>query len=350
MKSFKQPNTKASKWRRIWLIVAIVVVLSGLVGSFTVMRLYNQNLKPVSASQKSVQVTIPSGATVKEIAAILQDKGVIRAAWAFDWYVRTNSLRERLQAGTYSLHPSQSVSEIAEALTNGKVDTSLVTVLPGKRLDQIRSSLINNSGFSAESVDAALEPSQYADHPALADKPVEASLEGYLYPESYQKTSETTPETIIRASLDEMQKRLTPDVRAAFVAQGLNVHQGVILASIVEQEAGSAEDKPIIAQVFLSRMRQDMLLGSDVTAFYGAIVADAEPTVFYDSPYNTRLHDGLPPGAISNVTESSLQAVAHPASTDYLFFVAGDDGKTYFSHTNEEHEALTQEHCKTLCS
>ena len=127
------------------------------------------------------------------------------------------------------------------------------------------------------------------------------------------------------------------------------MHEGVILASIIEQEVSSDSDRPIVAQVFLTRHKIGMQLGSDVTAFYGAYIAGVEPTVSYDSPYNTRLHSGMPPGPISNVSKSSLHAVASPANTDYLYFVAGDDGKTYFSHTLDMHQELTRQHCKTLC-
>ncbi|MCA9330963.1 endolytic transglycosylase MltG [Candidatus Saccharibacteria bacterium] len=338
------------RWRRIWLGLTITLAVCALVGGLTAQYMYKQNLKPLSASQKQVQVTIPVGTTVAEIAQTLEEKGVIRAGWAFQWYVRTNGLRDRLQAGTYSLRPNQSVQEVTDVLTNGKIETDLVTILPGQRLDQIRTSLITNAGFSEADVDAALKPSNYIDHPALVDKPVTASLEGYLYPESYQKTADTTPEEIITAALDQMQKHLTPEVRAAFTKQGLTVHEGVILASIVEQEVSKESDRPIVAQVFLTRRKVGMNLGSDVTAFYGAIQAGVEPSVLYDSPYNTRIHLGLPPGPISNVSESSLDAVAHPANTDYLYFVAGDDGNTYFSKTNEEHEALTEKYCKQLCS
>ena len=350
-RSRKEISEKTSRrWRRIWVSAMIVIAVLALVGGLTTQYLYSQNLKPLSASQKQVQITIPSGTTVNEIGQMLQEKGVIKASWAFQWYVRTNGLRDRLQAGTYSLRPNQSIQEITEVLTNGKIQTDLVTILPGQRLDQIRASLIANAGFSEAAVDAALDPSQYIDHPALADKPIEASLEGYLYPDSYQKTADTTPEQIITSALDQMQKHLTPEVRAAFVKQGLTVHEGVVLASIVEQEVSKESDRPIVAQVFLSRRKQGMNLGSDVTAFYGAIKAGVEPSVLYDSPYNTRIHLGLPPGPISNVSESSLNAVAHPADTDYLYFVAGDDGNTYFSRTNEEHEALTEKYCKKLCS
>jgi UPF0755 protein len=289
------------------------------------------------------------GATASQIGGQLKEAGLIRETWAFEWYVRTNGLRDKLQAGSYYLRPSQSVPEITNILTQGKVATDLVTILPGQRLDQIRQSLVR-SGFDSGEVDAALDPAQYKNHPALVDKPADATLVGYLYPVSFQKHTDTNPTTIVSASLDELQKRLTPDIRAGFVRQGLTVHQGVILASIVEQEVGNTTDRPKVAQVFLTRLKMGMQLGSDVTAFYGAIVNDQKPSVLYDSPYNTRLHPGLPPGPISNVTDSSLKAVANPASTDFLFFVAGDDGKTYFSHTVEEHEALTKQHCQRLCS
>ncbi|TXG75994.1 endolytic transglycosylase MltG [Patescibacteria group bacterium] len=352
MKGFRKDARVATarRWRRIWGIALIVLVVGGLGAAATTHYLYTQNLKPLSASQKQVQITIPSGATVNEIATTLQEHGVIKASWAFEWYVRTNGLRERLQAGTYGLRPSQSIQEIADALTNGKIQTDLVTILPGQRLDQIRASLINNAGFSEAAVDAALKPDQYVNHPALVEKPVRASLEGYLYPESYQRTAETTPEEIITAALDQMQQRLTPQVRAAFAKRGLSVYEGIMLASVVEQEVSNESDRPKVAQVFLTRHEIGMMLGSDVTAFYGSILDGVEPSVFYDSPYNTRLHTGFPPGPISNVTESSLNAVANPATTDYLYFVAGDDGNTYFSKTNEEHEALTEKHCKELCS
>lgn len=109
------------------------------------------------------------------------------------------------------------------------------------------------------------------------------------------------------------------------------------------------DDRPLVAQVFLRRLQVGMPLGSDPTAFYGAIIAGQEPSLPYDSPYNTRMHGGIPPGPISNVAEGSLRAVAFPADTDYLYFVAGDDGTTHFSRTLKEHEELTRKFCTELC-
>src|SRR5690606_16511226 len=184
---------------------------------------------------------------------------------------------------------------------------------------------------------------------ALVDKPSKASLEGYLYPESFQKTAETSAHSIIRASLDEMQKRLTPDLRAQIARQGLSVHEGIILASMIEKEVSNEADKKKVAGVFFNRREAGMRFESDPTAFYGAILDDAEPSLGYDSPYNTYTRDGLPSGPISNVSASSLAAVAGPAKITALYFVAGDDGTTHFSDTLAEHEANTRKYCTKLC-
>jgi UPF0755 protein len=316
-----------------------------------VRQAYVSGLKPVSSNQKSVTVAIPLNSSLRKVGSILHESKLIKSEWAFERYVRNKGLSESVQAGTYDLRPSQSTQEIVGILTQGRVATNLVTIYPARRIDEIRSDLINY-GFSVADVDAALEPAQYESHPVLADKPHGASLEGYLYPESFQKDSRTTAKDIIEQSLDQMEKHLTADIRAGFVQQGLSLHRGIILTSIVEKEVSKDSDRPIVAQVFLLRMKKDMVLGSDITALYGAIKDDKTPSVAYDSAYNTHLHKDLPPGPVSNVSDSSLKAVANPATTDWLFFVSGDgpdEGKTFFSHTLEEHEKLIKEHCKELC-
>ena len=173
-----------------------------------------------------------------------------------------------------------------------------------------------------------------------------------MYPDFFQRDNNTKPEQIVRQSLAEMQKKLTPDIRAAFAKQGLTTYQGLILASIIEKEVSNLSDRPIVAQVFLKRKNMDMMLGSDVTAIYGAIMAGQpgnNSAVDYDSPYNTRMHTGLPPTPIGTMDKTAIAAVANPAKTDWLYFVTGDDKVTYFSKTLEEHEALTKQHCIELC-
>jgi UPF0755 protein len=150
-----------------------------------------------------------------------------------------------------------------------------------------------------------------------------------------------------------MSDRLTPEIRQTFSAGGLTVHQAIILASIVEQEVSTDYDRARVAQVFLKRYRAGIALQSDPTAHYQARKDGQPDSVSYDSPYNTYLRAGLPPGPIGNVSKSSLLAVAYPAQTDWLYFVAGKDCVTRFSRTNAEHEALIDKYgvrtAKTKC-
>ena len=195
-----------------------------------------------------------------------------------------------------------------------------------------------------------MEPAQYAGLPALAIKPPGVSLEGLLYPDSFEKTAATDPSVIIRESLVEMGEKLTPPLQTTFAHEGLSTYQGLVLASIVQQEVSSPSDQAQVAQVFLKRLSLGMPLGSDVTALYGAIEANQPPSLSYASPYNTLLHTGLPPTPISTVSQASLNAVANPAPTDWLYFVAGDNGTTYFSQTLQQQQANVAAYCHNLCS
>lgn len=348
----KAPKLRVSKQDSLPRLVMIVLIIVGALALATILmvrRVYHQNLQPASPSQHSQVITVPLGSSPHEIATLLKKEGLIRSDWAFEWYVRSREVGDQLKAGSYELRPSQSVADIVTILTEGRIATNLITILPAQRLDQIKSAFMN-AGFDKTEVERALDPDLYANHPALVDKPPGASLEGYLYPESFQKTDTTKPETIIRKSLDEMQKRLTPSVRTAITKHGLSVHEGVILASIVEEEVSTPDDRAKVAQVFYSRLAKGMPLQSDPTAYYAAAIAGVARSLSIDSPYNTYLHGGLPPGPISNVSQTSLAAVANPATTDWLYFVAGDDGTTHYSHTVSEHEAQVKQYCTKLCS
>ena len=349
---YKKPKTKKGN---ILLSLAASLAVIGLSAFLVFHRIYTQNLRSVEpGNHAEVDVGIPSGSSVNEIALTLKNKNLIRSTWAFTQYVRGNGFTSKLQAGTYRLYTDESAQQIVDDLVKGKVAVGLFTILPGQRIDQLKQAFMD-AGYSATDVNKAFDPATYAGHPALADKPKGANLEGYLYPDSYQTTDATTPEMIVKAALDEMNSFLTSDTKSAFAAQGLSVYQGITLASIVEREVASQEDRARAAQVFLLRMKSGMRLESDVTVLYGMMVAGKSTghvDTSFDSPYNTFLHDGVPVGPISNVTNSGLQAVAHPDNTDYLYFVAGDGndyGKTYFSHTLAEHRAAAAAHCSS-CS
>lgn len=344
-------SLKGRKSRRRYFVFWVLLIFFSalIVATLYIRGAYNRDIQAVSGDHTVSIVTISSGSSVNEVALLLQDKGVVKSAWAFEWYVRSHDVRDRLQAGSYAFKPSMTVGQIVSLITTGKVATDMFTILPAQRLDEIQAAFVK-AGYSVEAVERAFTPAQYNASPALTDKPKDASLEGYLYPDSFEKTATTKPETIIESSLDEMAKALSPEVRAGFTRQGLTVHQGVTLASIVEEEVSSTADRQKVAQVFLKRIKSGMMLGSDVTAYYGADQAGLDHSVNSDTPYNTRLHAGLPPGPIGNTSNSSLQAVAAPADTDYLYFVAGDDGVTYFSKSLDEHNANVAAHCHKLCS
>lgn len=332
-----------------WVLGGLVVIL--VLGVISVRHLYTSDLQPVSTSQKAQIFTVQSGSSVKDIADNLEKAHLIKSGWAFQLYVHSKELNSDLQAGTYALSPSQDTPSIASTITKGKVTTRLVTILPGRRIDQVRADLIN-SGFTPAAVDNALNPSQYSDVPVLSFKPANINtLEGLLWPDSFQKDPTTDPSVIVRESLMEMGQHLTPAVQAGFAGEGLTTYQGVTLASIIEQEdsSGKPGDQSQVAQVFLSRFKTNSTLGSDVTAQYGAIEAGKAPSLTYDSPYNTLIHKGLPPSPISTVSTNSLYAATHPAATNWLYFVAGDNGSTYFSTNLQDHQTQAQQYCHKLC-
>lgn len=336
-----------NKIKRVIIALAMFAGLA-VIGLFSTYALYKMNLHSVDPNGNPREVVIAKGSTLKQIAGQLQDEGLIRSALAFRGYFYINHGQGYLKAGTYMLSPSQSVQSIAAQLTHGKVASELIIVLPGQRIDQIRDSLVDQ-GFNAGEVDAALEPTQYESLSVLADKPKGANLEGYLYPESFERTSETTAADIVKSSILQFDEHMTTELKQKFANQGLTNYQALIIASIVEKETSDQKDRTQVAQVFIKRYDMGMPLGSDVTAFYGSEMAGLGRQISYDSPYNTRLHTGLPPTPISNVSQSSLEAVANPANTDWLYFVAGDDGTTHFSKTLEEHQALTKQYCTKLC-
>jgi UPF0755 protein len=334
--------------RRIWWLLIAVVVLS-VAGAIVVRHKYDSYMQPVSTNQTTQIFTVKPDSSVKQIAGDLEEAHLIRSSWAFQLYIQRKDQATKLQAGTYALSPSESTQEIARTLTTGQVATQLITILPGRRIDQVRADLIN-AGFAPDAVDNALNPANYEGLSALAFKPANVNtLEGLLWPDSYQKQPDTDPSVIIRESLKAMGEHLNSDVQAGFAAEGLTPYQGLILASIIIQEVNKPADRAQASQVFLSRLKGGIMLGSDVTARYGAIAAGKAPSLTYDSPYNTRLHTGLPPTPISTISAGALEAALHPAATDWLFFVTGDDGTTYFSHTDAEHQALTEKYCHKLC-
>lgn len=236
-----------------------------------------------------------------------------------------------------------------------QADTFNFTIRPGETLTDIKKNLLE-LGYPSAEVDAAFAADYNFEF--LKDRPVGASLEGYLYGETINFLETTTVTEIIERYLEEMGKVITENnLKNKYAELGLSLHEGITLASIVQKEA-KADDQPTVAQVFLTRLNNGMLLGSDVTVSYAIDMIDPdrqtyldnESALLVDSCYNTRLYLGLPCGPISNPGLSALLAVAYPSNTSYLYFLTGDDGMMYYSYTEEEHIQNIYSHCENLCS
>lgn len=290
-------------------------------------------------------VTVKPGMTTKAIAATLESDQVIKSAKAFVIYTRLNGITN-LQAGSYRLSSADSVADIIKVIAGGKVSSTKVLISPGLRLDQIIA-LLEKEGYTKEQITTAL--AEVRDHPLLSDYPKTARLEGYLYPDTYQIEPNTSAETLIRTILTNFDGAITDDMRQGFAKQGLTIRQAVILASVVQKEVSDPKVQPTVAQVFLKRLREGTVMGSDVTYKYAHSQFGTPDDPSSNSPYNTRKFLGLPPTAIGNFNLSALRAVAFPSSTDYTYFVAGDNGKTYFSSTLEQHQAYIDKYCIKGC-
>lgn len=343
----EKPKKKKSFIKKlcIGLVILLVLVIAAVASLYV---WYQQQLQPVdAASTDRVRLVIESGSTQRTIASQLKQEGLIKSRSAFIAYTEISGTKSQLKAGAYNLQKSESVPQIVDHLVSGKVDEFSITFLPGDTLANHRKRIIA-AGYSAADVDAALQK-QY-DHPALVSKPASADLEGYIYGETYRFASSATPEDIIVRTLDELQKEIVAEnLTAKLKAQNMNLFQGITLASIVQREVSSAADSAQVAQVFYSRIKQGMNLGSDVTYHYAADKMNVARDFNLDSPYNTRKYKGLPPGPIASPGLGALKAVANPAAGDFLYFVSGDDDKTYFARTNAEHEANVAKHCLEKC-
>jgi UPF0755 protein len=352
--------TPTPRWwknrKRVIILTAVSLVVLILVVAGTIAGWYTQAIRPLGKdTNQYIAVDVEKGMTPTAIGQLLQQKKVIRSATAFIWYTRLTHTGDQLQYGDYRLSPSESVATIVKHLTSGDVDTLKITFLPGATLADDKAALID-AGYSQTEVDTAFA----ATYTGLVfqDKPVSASLEGYIYGETYFFNNGTSVSDILKTTFDTYSQVVKDnDLIALYKAQGLNLYQGITLASIVEREMGATgdentptSDQKQVAQVFYLRLSQGIPLGSDVTYQYAAKLMGVTPSPSLDSPYNTRLYAGLPPGPIATPSKSALLATADPASGTYLYFLSGDDGKTYFATTNAQHEANIAAHCQVKCA
>lgn len=335
----------------LWIFIALGLFV---VWAIAAVSWYFASLRPVDPSDSSqVRVVIESGDGSAAILSKLKEKNLIHSELAARIYVDLSGAKSKLQAGGYVLTRQQDVREIIEHISTGKTDEINVTILPGLTLQELADPEVKGSlaqqGFSVDEIKTAFAKNYTS--PLLADKPADQSLEGYIFPETYRMNAGDSLEAVMERSFDELYGQLQKEgLLDAFKARGMTLHQAVTLASIVQREVPDPADQRQVAQVFYKRLGIGMPLGADATFEYAASQLGVTPAVDIDSPYNTRRYAGYPPGPIANMKIEALRAVANPAPGEYVYFVSGDDGKTYFARTVEEHEANAATHCKKLCS
>jgi len=335
-------------------IAAVLVLAAAIV--ITAQRALSHYINVTSASAASEPITfvVQEQETVDSVASRLSEAGLIRSATYFKLKMRLTNQDSQLKAGRFELRKGMSVNEIIEELTTSRdVEVVQVRFQEGWRAEEYADKL--------QQVGLISTPEQFLDAIAggdwdydfLRSRPGGATLEGYLFPDTYQFRADATPEDIINTLLQTFDTKVPADLRARAEELGYNFHQIMVIASIIEREAAVPEERPLISSVYHNRLRVGMPLQADPTIQY-ALGAPGNwwPTVTDpnneapESPYNTYTHPDLPPGPICNPSLASIEAALQPAETDYLYFVAKGDGsgEHAFATTLEEHEANIQQY------
>ena len=276
-------------------------------------------------------VDIPSGLSTRAIGERLVAAGVVRDRWTFRAAVWTAGQTTKLKAGEYRFSDAMNPIDVIDKLRRGDVFVVPITFPEGLTVAEM-GKIFESKGFG----------------PAEEFVSAGRKLEGYLFPDTYALSRHTDGPKLVRLMNDAFERALTPELRAAAKERGLTERQLVTLASIVEKETGNPAERPLVASVYENRLRIGMALQCDPTVIYalelrghyaGNIHRD---DLLIDSPYNTYRYPGLPPGPIASPGRASLDAVVHPADTEYLYFVSKNDGSHLFATTLAEHNKNVQ--------
>jgi UPF0755 protein len=313
---------------------------------------------PVGTDPTPVEFTIQPGASVAEIAGNLKAKALISDAELFRRYVQYKGIDAGLQAGTYQLSQTMTVPEIARTLQEAKAPDQQVTIPEGKRMEEIAvivgetTSIAPDAFLQYARTGWQLSEDLAAAHPILVNVPVTATLEGFLFPDTYRLPLDAQPEDLVDRMLSNMEDQLTSEMQSGFETHGLTLYEGITLASIVEREAVLDSERAVIAGVYHNRLQDGWLLSACPTVQYALGYRPDEGTwwkrtlLFKDleisSPYNTYRNPGLPPTPIANPGIRAIEAAAHPGETDYYFFMVDctkEDGSHVFAVTEAEHMA-----------
>ena len=338
--------------KKFFVFLLILLLILGGVGFWGYQKLTGFVHTPVNVTQDQL-LTIERGTTGSKLAALLEQEKILDNADLLPWLLKLQPQLNKVKAGTYSLTGVKTLQDLLDMINSGKEAQFSVKFIEGKTFKEWRKNLEN-----APHLKQTLQGKSDKEIMALLDIPAVAkavyewnNMDGWLYPDTYNYTPNSTDLELLKRSTTRLQKALDK----AWNERDENLpltdpYQMLILASVVEKETGIAAERPQVASVFINRLKANMKLQTDPTVIYGMgerytgniRKKDLETM----TPYNTYMIEGLPPTPIAMVSESALQAVAHPAKTDFYYFVADGSGGHKFTRNLNEHNKAVQEYLR----
>ena len=338
--------------KKFFVFLLILLLILGGVGFWGYQKLTEFVHTPVNVTQDQL-LTIERGTTGSKLAALLEQEKILEHADLLPWLLKLQPQLNKVKAGTYSLTGVKTLQDLLDMINSGKEAQFSVKFIEGKTFKEWRKNLEN-----APHLKQTLQGKSDKEIMALLDIPAVAkavyewnNMDGWLYPDTYNYTPNSTDLELLKRSTTRLQKALDK----AWNERDENLlladpYQMLILASIVEKETGIAAERPQVASVFINRLKANMKLQTDPTVIYGMGESYTGNIRKKDletmTPYNTYMIEGLPPTPIAMVSESALQAVAHPAKTDFYYFVADGSGGHKFTRNLNEHNKAVQEYLR----
>jgi len=318
--------------KRTLLIILIIAILAGF---FIFGGIYFSR-KPNST--ESVVFILEKGEGSKEIALNLEKEGLIWWGPLFRAYVLVMGESKKLQAGAYELNPSMNIPAIVRKFISGETLKTVITIPEGFNLKQIEDEL--SLELPRPALDGFFAADFKSEFDFLNDAPAGASLEGFLFPDTYKLDASMTDKEVAETFLKNFDNKLTQDLRSEIKIQNKTIFEILTMASLIEKEVKTKEDKEIVSGILWKRLKNNIPLQVDATISYvigeGTTKISIEDTKI-DSPYNTYKYLGLPKGPICNPGIESIEAAIYPKDSPYWYYLSTPEGKTIFSKTLEEH-------------
>lgn len=325
----------------------IIVYLFSIFCLFLIIFLINSFFSASNKETEAKLFTIEKGQTVKEIALDLKEEKIIKDQYAFIVYAAVSGKYTKIQAGEYLLSSQMSISKIISLFTNGETHKEKLTIIEGWDLRDI-ANYLEEKGITTKEEFYAITGNPTGENESvnidnfnfLSDKPKNLSLEGYLFPDTYYIDKTDNVNSIVNKMLKNFDEKITPDLKNEIKRQNKTLFEIITMASIIEKEVKTMNDKKIVSGILWKRIDKGMRLQVDATVLYAQGNEDSKvytKDTQINSPYNTYRNDGLPLGPISNPGIDSIIAAVYPTKTDNYYYLSAPDGTTYWAKTLEEH-------------